>query len=44
MGVLLTLDHFALLTNDDNHNGWLVNFVESKVVRNFSMLLGLLVV
>jgi hypothetical protein len=39
MGVLLALDHFALLTNDDSHNGWLIDFVESKVVRNYSMLL-----
>jgi hypothetical protein len=44
MGVLLALDHFALLTNDEIHNGWLIDFVESQVVRNYSMVLRLLIV
>jgi hypothetical protein len=33
MGVLLGLDHFALLSNTENNDAWLVEFVESQKVR-----------
>jgi hypothetical protein len=36
MGVLLALDHFALLSNSEVNNQWLVDFVESHKVRSTS--------
>lgn len=33
MGVLLALDHFALLSNSEVNDRWLVAFVESHKVR-----------
>jgi hypothetical protein len=36
MGVLLALDHFALLSNSEVTDRWLVDFVESHKVRSTS--------
>lgn len=33
MGVLLALDHFALLTNNETNDQWIVDFVESEKVK-----------
>ena len=36
MNLLLAMDHFALLSNTDQCNEWLIKFVESKKVRRWS--------
>ena len=33
MGILLAIDHFALLENSEIDDSWLVDFVESEKVR-----------